>query len=154
MESNSDIRTQMIDLLSQWQQPWEGTPEEFYVFVFMMYSGTYQEVLEKDLSDPVNGMLRSHFETFAGGFMNIFAVDLSPYESFGDLIDNGNCDHLIREAAFKCKQTLEEICTLEEVTADGTIELSPETQKESALNDLITEIFMKRMQMFFSFKEQ
>lgn len=151
MESNADIRAQLIDILSHYQQPWEGTPEDFYVFVFLSYAAMNPEALEKDLSDPVNCVLRSHFEAFAGGFMNIFAVNLSPYENFGDLIDNGNYEDKIPEAAFKCQQKLEEICALQEVTADGTIELSTESQEKAAVNDIITEILMKRMQMFFRF---
>lgn len=154
METNSDLRTQLVDTLSHVQQPWESTPEDFYIFTFLLHSIGNMEIIEKDLSDPVNCVLRYKFEAFAKHLMQVFSVDLSPWSGIGDMIDNGDFRDRFREVIDKIAESIEGMFALQEVIEDTFVDPSEETQEKWAESELYTEILMKRMGMFFTFKGQ
>lgn len=153
METNHDLREQLVNTMSQMKLPWESTPEDFFILVFMMCSASNQHLLRSPESESLTPEFCAELEKFSVGFMQMYDVDLSPYTSFTDLMMNGNYHDRMGEICEKSIGTLKEMVAMEEITESGEIQLSPETQQKMVVDDLVADVLTKRMQMFFSFKE-
>ncbi|GGH71681.1 hypothetical protein HNQ91_003277 [Filimonas zeae] len=116
---------------------WRSTPEDFCVFIVMLYATNNYSYLALNLSDPANQAHRNDVEKYAEVFMEMFKVDLSPYAGFSDALD-------------KCsfRERLIQVCEYQVSLSDGIIETSIQPKPGEALvSDLLETIRWWRLRL-------
>ncbi|BAV05627.1 hypothetical protein FLA_1638 [Filimonas lacunae] len=120
-----------------------------------MYASHRDGSIAFDMCDPFYAKERKELEQFGVAFAQVFDVDLSPYESFSEMIDEVDYAERMQDICVKGLNFLQgEIALAEAVEGEEGIEYNNEMDVDDIAEDISHEILMTRMQRFFKFKDE